>query len=521
MKKIIILVTLVSFFASCSKESLELYNPNEPGTESLATEEGIQKAAYGVYNPMRDSDDYYYYWFVLTNHNIMGDVTTVSAGNFGWRYVNQVASITRPNGVVVTPPVGGTQVKMLEQFNSRDQGNNNPSAHEWVPMYGVIGHTNLMLSVLDDVQFTGTASEIATKKNTYKAWFLWWKAFAYSRIGSIYSKGLITDQYNKLVGNYVSNAEVLAEAKKVFTEAKNILSTINESDDTYKEIMNSLIPSHLKSGNGGFISPGMFVRNINSYLARNILVNKYASELTQAELTEVEMLTNEGIKATDKIFTVRSNADDDLCLVYTTAWSPYRLLAGWENISERLVQDFKNGDNRFERNIALRGSAIYNPRGRGLSYGTRYQAVDGGDYASSTAGSVEIPIACSYEENQLMLAEVKIRNNNVNDGLTHIDAVRNYQNAQLPNVSGMGLTKEQALEELRKERRVGLFQKGVAFYDARRWGILKPVAQGGGRQNANVVVDGNGTVEPCTIDYTYKEWFDVPAQETDFNPVSK
>ena len=103
--------------------------------------------------------------------------------------------------------------------------------------------------------------------------------------------------------------------------------------------------------------------------------------------------------------------------------------------------------------------------------------------------------------------------------MAHIDAVRTYQNAQLAAVAGTGLNQAQALEELRKERRIGLFQKGTAFYDARRWGILKPVSQGGGRRNANVVVEANGTVEPCTIDYQYIEWFDVPAAETDFNKI--
>ena len=83
-----------------------------------------------------------------------------------------------------------------------------------------------------------------------------------------------------------------------------------------------------------------------------------------------------------------------------------------------------------------------------------------------------------------MLAEVKIRQGNTDAGLAHIDAVRNYQNAQLAAVAGTGLSQAQALEELRRERRIGLFLKGTPFYDARRWGLLKPLAQGGGRHNA-------------------------------------
>ena len=517
MKKILFIISIIGLaLTSCDKDSLKLENPNEPGLGSLRTEVGIQKAALGVYHPMRYD---YFIWFSQVNHNVMGDVTTVSAGNFGWRWVNQVTSITRPNGTVVNPPQGGSQPDLMRQYNGRDYGYDNPMNHEWLPLYGTLGHANLMLSILDEVEFTGSDTEKQIKKDTYKVWFLWWKGFVYSRIGSLYSKGIINDNYGELNTNYSTHEEVIGEAKKVFEEAKSILAKIDESDATYQSLITSFIPSSFRSGNGGFISPRMMERNINSYLARNILVNKYAKDPTDAELTEIETLASAGIRENDKIFTVKSDPNEDACFVYQTTWSAVRLLAGWENISERLVQDFKPGDNRFERNIYTLSSPIFNPRGRGLSYGTRYGAVDGGDYASWEPGFCEIPMACSYEETQLMLAEVKIRKNQIEAGLAHIDAVRDYQNAQLDAVANTNLNKDEALEELRKERRIGLFLKGTSFYDARRWGVLKPLSQGGGRQNANVVVASNGTVEPCTINYNYLEWWDVPANETDFNPI--
>jgi hypothetical protein len=67
-----------------------------------------------------------------------------------------------------------------------------------------------------------------------------------------------------------------------------------------------------------------------------------------------------------------------------------------------------------------------------------------------------------------------------------VDAVRVFQNAGLPAVANTGLTQAQALEEVRRERRVALFLRGVAFYDARRLNITAPVASGGGRANAIV-----------------------------------
>jgi hypothetical protein len=266
----------------------------------------------------------------------------------------------------------------------------------------------------------------------------------------------------------------------------------------------------------------MLIRNINTYMARNILVSKYASELTTADLNAIEALANAGLTSDDKLFTVRSFENDDDCFVFQTTWSAYRLNLVWERVSERLIQDFRPGDNRYTRNVNTLGTPVVNPSGRGYQYGTRYSLIsmdNGGDFMTYTAGLAEISLACTWEENQLMLAEVKIRRGEIEAGLAHIDNVRAYQGAGLALLVGVGLNEAQALEELRSERRIGLFLKNVAFYDARRWGLLKPLAQGGGRANANVVFDG-GIVDVCTIDYSYKEWWDVPANETDFNPVT-
>ncbi|HVV06128.1 MAG TPA: hypothetical protein VHC96_17980 [Puia sp.] len=52
-----------------------------------------------------------------------------------------------------------------------------------------------------------------------------------------------------------------------------------------------------------------------------------------------------------------------------------------------------------------------------------------------------------------------------------------------------------AIEEVSRERRIGLYLRGVAFYDARRWGVTEPVVSGGGRAG---------------------DW-DVPQNELDFN----
>ncbi len=520
MKKIIFsLLALSLLFTSCDKESLELTNPNEPGLEVLTSEQGLSKAGLGVYNSFRDVNGFYFIWFAFTGHNIMGDMTATSVGNFGFRWANQVSSVTKSDGTVVLPPTGGSQATELDIRNSRDYGADNVYAHEWIPMYSLISTCNLMLPNIEK-----SSVNDATKK-AYKVWFLWWKGYAYSRIGSLYEKALIVNSFGEKNTNYVSNSLIIAEAKRNFDAAKEILVTIPSDDITFNSVMQKVIPSQMQveEGNGGVISSDMFIRNINTYLARNILVNKYAKDLTSAELNEIKVLTKDGILSTDNIFTIRTTDNENTCLVYLSVWSPYRLLAGWEFVSERWVQDFKSGDARFTRNVVLRPTPNFNPRGRGLHYGTRYTLTpieDGGDYASQLPLKGEIPMACSYEENLLMLAEAEIRANNIEVGLGYIDQVREYQNASLVAVKGKGLNLAQALEELRRERRIGLYLKNTAFYDARRWGLLKPVAQGGGRKKAVVLVSASGTIDSCTIDYNYKELFPVPANETDFNPVN-
>jgi len=509
-------------FVSCDKSSLELVNPNEPGFATLKYEEGIARLAYGVYQPLRFYNGYYYFWFVLTNHNAMGDATTVSAGNFAWRWMNQVSSVTLTGGTVVLPPSGGSQPHELTVRNTRDFGSDNVFAHEWMPLYGLIGHVNFMKSVLGDVNFTGSAAEIDIKRRAFLAWGYWWKGFAYSRIGSIFEEALIVDSYGFTNNNFLHYSAILAEATRNFEAAKAQLAGIPEQSEVFAGIMESLIPEYTRVGRGGVLTPQMFIRNINTYLARNILVNTPAAELTAAQLTQIEQLAENGLVATDYILTIRSHADDTQCLVYTSAWPAFRILVGWENLSERLVQDFRPGDNRFTRNVIPRVPPNINPRGRGLHYGTRWglnPIENGGDFASTLSGLAEMPIACTFEENQLMLAEVHIRRGNIDEGLAYIDEVRDHQNAGLSDLEGQGLTSLQALEELRSERRIGLFFQGTSFYDARRWGILRPVAQGGGRTGA-VILLADGTADTnAKIDYNYLERFPVPANETDFNPI--
>jgi hypothetical protein len=121
-----------------------------------------------------------------------------------------------------------------------------------------------------------------------------------------------------------------------------------------------------------------------------------------------------------------------------------------------------------------------------------------------------------------MRAEALIHGGDIGSGTAIIDAVRTYQGAGLSAIGGV--TEDEALEELRSERRVGLVFRAIAFYDARRWGVIDDKSQGGGRADAVVLsFSGTNTIVNTNafINYNYLSYFDVPTNEIEFNNPSE
>jgi starch-binding outer membrane protein, SusD/RagB family len=518
MKILIKFIAITALFATvhsgCSKDQLDTPNPNVPGLEALNTEEGILRAAAGIHRKFGWQNQYDYWWMVMNYHNTMGDNTWSSVGNFGMRWANQTERIILDDGTVLTPPQGSTQGVELKSRNTRSNGDQNVMAYEWIAMYQINNQANLLLQQADNPELvlTGNAED---KRNTIKAWALWWKGFAYSRIGSMYVAGIITDAVGQTNSDFKDRAVIIDEARKNFDKAIDVLNDITDMT-AYNAVLDQLIISFTKTGKGGLFTPAEWKRQINTYKARNILVNRKPSEISTAEWNTILDLTAEGLQPTDKILTMRSADANDVVL--QTAWSPYRLLTNaWEFVSERWVQEFKDGDARRTRNVVVRANPAVNQSGRGVQYGTRYDLKpieDGGDYVSLLPGRAELPVGATYEENALTRAEALIRTGNIDAGLQLIDAVRQYQNAGLGPVAGSGLDLATALKELYSERRIAMFLKNTSFYDYRRFGFACK-----GCQRTGVVVLGPGGAvnNNATIVYNYMDYFDVPLNEIDFN----
>jgi hypothetical protein len=196
-------------------------------------------------------------------------------------------------------------------------------------------------------------------------------------------------------------------------------------------------------------------------------------------------------------------------------------------ISERLIQNFQSGDQRFVYNFSNVAPYV------NQNFGTRWRLLRADQvtipsginfYASynTTAGGPmqELFIASSWEENQLMLAEANIRLGNVNKGLGYIDAVRSYQGAGVAPLASAApaLSQTQAMQALVAERQVALLFRGVAFYDARRWGWIYDKSNGGGSYGNTFLVDNSNVDTNTFINYNFLDFWDVPADESVLNP---
>lgn len=530
----LLLCTVIVF--SC-KDQLDVKNPNFPTTDAINTENNIISLGLGMYfagtnglkyggfqgNFMNDA---------LAYHEIMGDVIGVEAANV---YINQLGMpdwVKLDNGsTVLNPATPNTQLGLLRFANVNSFAAANPVYYEWAYMYAMNNTANIILKNVDGITYTRDAD---TKKNTLKAWAYWWKGWAYSRIGSLYYAGIISNEPFKLVSDYASHDAMIVEANANFDKALAALAAVTTTAD-YNTVIGALIPSIFKTGKGVAPSVAQWTRSINTMKARNLLVNTRASAMTNAQWSQVLAFANAGITAADPVFLGRSNTTADFMsntggnVAMVTAGDPATTTY---KISERLIQDFKPGDKRFTNNFTgAAGGKWLGNSDRGNAFNTRYALLASTTgigpagagvavyaYQPGSADGAEIYLAGSYEENELMKAEANLYLGNLSAAATNIDNVRNAQGAGLGTTSIPDFATGK--EELRRERRIGLVFRALAFYDARRWGVLDPVSSGGGRTGA-IVVDKSGTVNSnATINYNYLDYWDVPDNEIVFNPPS-
>lgn len=523
MKKIFgLFIISALFFLYACEEGLEVVNPNQPTLEVLSTKDGLLRFAAGTYlsgfESSFDAVNSNFLWQVQVFHETMGDVITTPWGNFGYRWANQPTSVTLDDGTVVPPPQGASQPEQLSSLNDRSVGDLNVFRYEWTAMYRLNNVQNQLLVLVAD-------SEVNDElKSALRGWAYFWKGFAYSRIGSMYSAGVILSNPNENVplvsevsGAFIDNAEIIAEAEANWALAEMELQATTA--DAFASLVSAAIPDYMMVA--GTPDVNTFLKTINTLKARTLLANTKVADMGNDDWNKVLDIASGGLTEGDVALQIRGSSSNDPITnagFYPHGFAPFF----WHLISERLIQDYNEGDMRIERNFILDEGFGPNPRGRGIHYGSRWgvkTVSDGGDYfENANIGEAPVILFGSWEENQLMIAEANIHLGNIEDGLAIIDEIRTAQNAGVDAVAGTEMSKDDAIAELMKERRTGLFLRGVSFYDARRWGRTAPVSEGGGRSSAWVLDEVGNLNTNATIDYNYLDYFGVPAQEVDFNP---
>lgn len=522
---------------ACKDELADIKNTNNPTLESLKGEPGVLALSKGgifingfggYYNTIDDGLGNGLHMIVYGMHDAMGDLIYAPWGNNNFKFLDNPTDFTLDDNTVVPMLIGISQPYETRLRNSRAYGATNNFLPEWTYMYVMNNACNVLLSSIDEATYLGDAE---SKKSTLKAWAYFWKGYAYSRIGSMYIAGLIIDEPYATNSDYVTNAEIIAEASKNFDLAATALAAIS-STDAYNDVLGKIIPNFCVHDNG-IPTQAAWLRNMNTMKARNLIANKRVKDMTVADWTQLKTLADDGIKASDGIFVIKTTATPSESIFSDNVFGSNSLYAATNDptffISERLIQDYRPGDDRFENNFDLLPSPQVNIRGRGLGFGTRYYLVDGGNgvndalaYVHTDPGIDNHYMAGSYEENELMRAEAEIQLGNIGTGVGLIDNVRNFQSANLAPISA-SVTKDEALEELRSERRVSLLFRGLGFYDARRNGIIDDKSKGGGRAGAVVLSNIEGTPFLNTnafINYNYLSYWDVPANELVFNNPS-
>ncbi|MCA6449009.1 MAG: RagB/SusD family nutrient uptake outer membrane protein [Chitinophagaceae bacterium] len=528
--KILVGILGVALSMTACKKDLDISNTNQPTPESAQNEAGVISLAQGsIYRngfyDLKYSDGVYgRFWAGATGfQEMMGDIIGAEAAN---AFMNQIGcpnKVTLDNGtVVLNPSAINTQYALLRNINNNQQQGSNATYYEWAYMYNMITAANSILKIAESTTFTGAGA--ATKKATVQAWAYWWKGYAYARIGSIYYAGLIqnagtTDASTN--GNYVTKEAIITESNANFDKCAAALAAATSATD-YSAVLAQLLPSFVQKGKGGVLTTAMWQRNINTMKARNILVNTPKSAMTATQWQSILTLVNNGITATDYIFTGRTDPNGDF--LGTTIADKIQSQGNATNtykLSERWVQEFRAGDKRKDNNVrTLPNVGIFNTD-RGNAFNTRFSLTNGGSglpgvivYANLVAGANEISLCGTYEENELMKAEALIQTNQIDLGVKSIDNVRAYQGAGLAALPA-GMTQAAAYEELRSERRIALAFKGLSFYDARRWEIIAPDKS---RTGCNVISAAGVLNTNATIVYGFLDYWDVPDNELAYNP---
>jgi starch-binding outer membrane protein, SusD/RagB family len=548
--KILFLSSLCIIYATSCKKQLNVGNPNQPTVAQNVVDEG-SLAQFGQGAVYVDGFQYVnaYNWLGSSYFSLNYGYAELLADLTGSTDANEIINtINIPSYAIfddgTKTPVGEPQSQQLRTGNTRasTSAGYNALYYEWEDIYLLNGSCNSFLATIPNIK-----SLSADAVSTFEAWGYFWKGYAYSVIGSQYTAGVISNVAGTTNGHYLIKDSIIAESNYWLNLAATTLGGISAGSAEYAKVMGELIPPDFQqTTHGAPPTTTAFIHNINTLLARNILVNKLSTfvngtlggtiskasvpAISTSDWQSVITLTSNGVQPGDGIFIATSSGVNSY---YGQGNGNITLMLGGSNSNTvfqpglRLTQNYNSGDQRLALDFTASASdTFYNDL-----FSTVYSMISGSNgtttvynYSDADPGAYETVIAGSFEENTLMQAEADIMTGNVEAGLSLIDAERNYQGAGVAAVAGTGLTQTQAYNQLVRERRVALFGRGLSFYDSRRWGWSYDITQGGGSYGNMVLwqpATGHSIMyHNVTFDYNFMDYWDVPADEVILNPPS-
>ena len=538
-------VLTLGMVTSCTKmkDQLQVGNPNAPTlADNVKDLKGIEAFMKGgtYFNGFRDNMGWLgdsYFNLPWNYHELMGDNTCGGEGSN-----NQTTTMGVPDWILLEPGNKITnpspQVAVIRTYNNRAAtGNaNNALYYEWLASYQLNAAMNTGLAQAQVLFDAGKLND--TQLKTIQAWGHFWKGFAYGNIGAMYYGGLIIDEAFGKSSDYVSHTAMIAASDAQYDQAATLLGAVSGGD--YDDVLANLIPAHCQVGLGMGISPAEWKKVINTLKARNIVLNHLSPfvngnpaatisgsslpVMSAGDWATVKTLTDAGIQKGDHVFTgrtVETNSFFSTNAGTVAAYVTGKNITTAEKVSERLIQNFDPTDKRLTTNFNTK-TAFTNA----YSFTTRWSLDDGGGsfwpngayaYGTRSTGDYELFLCGSYEENELMNAEAKIRTGDIAGGIAGINRVKDYQGA---GVTATASTLPDALTALARERRVALAFRGLSFFDLRRWGWTYDVSKGGGAYHQTVVLPGSSALDvykDATISYNYMDLWDVPGDETELN----
>lgn len=499
-KYILLLLCLFMLPLAC-EDQLDVTNPNNPTPDIVLSEEGLKRQAVGIW----DAPGGFWEWVSWSLLEAMGDNLVMPWVNFDWnRFFGNIELIEYSDGSADWSPriqasPSRSQAEWVSFINDRQITQGGFEA-QWLTAYGFNTEANRILQALDEgVALTG---DVQAKEDAYRAWAHFWKGYAYSMVGLFYEQGVVNDDPTGTNNDFKSSAEMIAASQ---AELDLALQTAGSFGIIARDVIPGIFPTNLTSAS--------FIQNIHTLKARNLLMSKRQEDISSAEWQQIKNWAEEGLMVNDGALLFDSDESTHLTSI-THRW---RLSTNiWHRVSARVIQIMsENSDQRLNRFQFTTGGGSFANRVTQPQINSPWLTLSGSPYASSSPGTPQYIL--SAEENMLMLAEAELGLGNPGPAAGWVNTVRAMplQQAGLPDETTV------TLQDIRNERKVALFGRAVAFYDARRFGEIDAKSEGGGIFDVWVYhIDANGDLvldDNANIYFDFLPYYALPDAEADFN----